>query len=1050
MSCTGTAGCLCGCCAGVSVQTPQVTTNLPGQSSIGYRAGTWTTFKASMLARLASSAYPALAPLKTRDDDDFTIAFLDATATVLDILTFYQERLANESYLGTATQLRSLTELSRLIGYQPSPGVSASVYVAFTLKPAPGQPTDPSAPAITIPAGTQIQSIPVQGRMPQVFETSADIQAKADWNALPVQTGIPWAPGMGNNFIYLQGISTQLQIGDSLLILGVERETWVGNSSSSPVPGEQWDVVVLNQVQADNIRKLTFVSWDTPLIHETTAPSAFGTTAKVFAFRQKAALFGHNAPDPNLFVNANTSLPSLPSLIIGGAGGIPPWQWIGFQPGSWAPAVHFALGAAIIDSNGNVEAATTAGTSGAKPPTWPTTPKATVSDNTVVWTLEVLQPALTIGTSSNKIDLDSIYPKVVAGSWFALASHSVPNVPGYVAQLYRVQQQTTVSLAAFTLSGKVTEIRADYGQYIANTFSLRTTQVWAQSDELTIAEQPLTYPLYGGVLDLQGARPDLVGVQVVAVSGNRQKIAVADGVTALSFVPYDQSGPLALKPGDILTLTSPGPLPLNSDSSVPDWGSVTAALVLSVEDVNGRPGTVQTVPQGPPQNSLPALLGNNFNLAPSSASDPVVSEYALVKSVNSVTVPYPHTQILLQSNLMNCYDRNSAAVNANVGLATNGRSVSEILGGGSASSPNQEFTLKQPPLTYVQAPTPTGRQSTLQVQVNGAAWTAVPTLYQQPPAAQVYTTLNQSDGTTDVLFGDGVEGATVPTAQNNIRANYRTGLGSAGNVAAGAITIPIDRPLGVSGVTNPQAATGGEDPDSVDDIRTSGPQSVLTLGRAVSLADYQTYAATFAGIAKAQAIWVPSGPGRGVFLTVAGANGAALPPGNPTLGNLIASLRNYGHPLIPIAAATFLETLFGLSADLAYDPAYDQATVQAAVLTALESAYSFANRAFGQGVAADEVSAVVQAVPGVVAVNVKRLQAGPTSAAGDLASEGAYSLSLFNSWLSQQVTIERPSSGSSLQIYPYVPVVSAQGSPQPAEILVLDPNPNNVVLGVMS
>ena len=102
--------------------TPQGESNLPGLSSIAYRTGTWATFKESMLARLSSADYPALAQLKTRDDDDFSIALLDATSVVLDILTFYQERLANESYLRTATQLRSLTELARLIGYQPAPG----------------------------------------------------------------------------------------------------------------------------------------------------------------------------------------------------------------------------------------------------------------------------------------------------------------------------------------------------------------------------------------------------------------------------------------------------------------------------------------------------------------------------------------------------------------------------------------------------------------------------------------------------------------------------------------------------------------------------------------------------------------------------------------------------------------------------------------------------------------------------------------------------------------------------------------------------------------
>ena len=56
---------------------------------------------------------------------------------------------------------------------------------------------------------------------------------------------------------------------------------------------------------------------------------------------------------------------------------------------------------------------------------------------------------------------------------------------------------------------------------------------------------------------------------------------------------------------------------------------------------------------------------------------------------------------------------------------------------------------------------------------------------------------------------------------------------------------------------------------------------MLTLGRAVSITDYQNFAGTFAGIAKAHAL-VDSlgGQDRGVFLTVAGAGRGALPPGN--------------------------------------------------------------------------------------------------------------------------------------------------------------------------
>ncbi len=80
----------------------------------------------TMLAALSSSNVPALAGLRTRDSSDFSIALVDAWSEVLDILTFYTERLANEAYLGTAVQARSVFELVRLVGYTPSPGVSAS------------------------------------------------------------------------------------------------------------------------------------------------------------------------------------------------------------------------------------------------------------------------------------------------------------------------------------------------------------------------------------------------------------------------------------------------------------------------------------------------------------------------------------------------------------------------------------------------------------------------------------------------------------------------------------------------------------------------------------------------------------------------------------------------------------------------------------------------------------------------------------------------------------------------------------------------------------
>ena len=951
------------------MQTPQGETNRPGLSSIAYRTGRWATFKELMLARLSSSEYPALAALKTRDDDDFSIAFLDATAVVLDILTFYQERLANESYLRTATQLYSLTQLSQLIGYQPSPGVSASTYLAFTITAATGLPTDPTTTAVTIPAGTQVQSVPAQGQTPQSFQTSANILAKADWNALPVQTGYPWEPHRRDTSVYLSGTSTQLLPGDAFLIVGDDR-------SQHP---QRWDVRLVSSVQPDSVNQRTLVTWSEGLGGRGSGPAQ--QNPKFYALRQRASLFGYNAMNPMLL--AARTLRTLQQAGLVTTASPPDWDF---------------------DKSG-------------------------------------------LGNES-LADLDAVYSKLVTGGWLVLIhpDADTSRSPAGFVSLYNLNSVTSITRSDYGVSAKISRVMTDTDTNLSEYYcKTRSTSILTQSEILAVAEQPLDHPLYGTFLDLEVLRPDLTGATAVAVTGRSQKISVNlpnPDSTSLTFVPDDDptstTSTVILKQGETLTLLQPPDL-FNPDGSIPHWSTSTTPVTLAVADANGRTGT------------LSASL-SNFILTLSTTKDPVVQEAALVSSVSLVARPFPHTRILLQNPLLNCYDRTLTAVNANVGAATAGAPVTELLGTGAAATPNQQFTLKQSPLTYIQAPTPTGSLSTLQVRANGIAWTAVPTLYNQPPTAQVFTTLNLPGGTAQVQFGDGVEGSTLPTGQSNIQASYRIGIGAAGNVAAGAVTTLIDRPLGVSGVINPAPATGGQDPQSIDDIRANAPLSVLTLGRAVSITDYQNFAATFAGIVKAYAIWIPNGADRGVFLTVAGSGGAALPPGNLTLANLVAALQSYGNPNVVIYAQSFLETTFGLSADLCYDPSYSAPAVQASVLQLLQQTYSFASRSFGEGVSGDEVAALIQGVPGIIAVNIKTLNPIATSPAGDIGS-GGYSISAYNKWIGQALTtpLPRPSSGSPGSICAYIPrATTGTALPLPAEILVLDPNPANVSLGVMT
>src|SRR3954466_16344384 len=141
----------CDCCEGVEALTPIAVFNRPGLDAIAFRVGTHGSFLETMKARLSSADFPRIASLTTRETRDASIALLDAWATVGDVLTFYQERIANEGYLRTAVERRSVLELARLIGYRMRPGVAASVHLAYTID------TAFTGEAI-IPAGTRSTS----------------------------------------------------------------------------------------------------------------------------------------------------------------------------------------------------------------------------------------------------------------------------------------------------------------------------------------------------------------------------------------------------------------------------------------------------------------------------------------------------------------------------------------------------------------------------------------------------------------------------------------------------------------------------------------------------------------------------------------------------------------------------------------------------------------------------------------------------------------------------------------------------------------------------
>jgi hypothetical protein len=218
----------CGC--ELRAETAPAVFNRPGLPALEYRIGTHGALLERMLRRIAGWTPPGdqtrrpLALLTSRAPDDPAIALLDAWAVVGDVLSFYQERIANEGFLRTATERVSVLQLAREIGYELNPGVAAATYLEWEVEQRfaveghtpPNMP--PPAREVLVAAGTKVQSLPGQNELPQTFETGADLVARSDFNELRPRLTVPQQVSLGSTELYIDGIATGFVRGDRVLI----------------------------------------------------------------------------------------------------------------------------------------------------------------------------------------------------------------------------------------------------------------------------------------------------------------------------------------------------------------------------------------------------------------------------------------------------------------------------------------------------------------------------------------------------------------------------------------------------------------------------------------------------------------------------------------------------------------------------------------------------------------------------------------------------------------------------------------------------------------
>jgi hypothetical protein len=246
----------------------------------------------------------------------------------------------------------------------------------------------------------------------------------------------------------------------------------------------------------------------------------------------------------------------------------------------------------------------------------------------------------------------------------------------------------------------------------------------------------------------------------------------------------------------------------------------------------------------------------------------------------------------------------------------------------------------------------------------------------------------EDEGRAYLRFGDGELGRR-PQADRTLKAIYRVGNGSWGNVGADSISHLYSEDSNLLGILadvpnpirNPIPATGGQAAEPIEQVRLNAPQGFRTLQRAVTEADYAELAQQFPTVVRALATRRWTGSWYTLFITID--RQGALPIDATFKKNLLEFLEPFrltGHDL-EIEAPQFVALDIALSIPVI--STYFSNQVKQALQFAFSSqilpngelGFFHPDRfTFGQPVYLSQVIATAMAVSGVQSVRVDRFQ----------------------------------------------------------------------------
>jgi len=257
-----------------------------------------------------------------------------------------------------------------------------------------------------------------------------------------------------------------------------------------------------------------------------------------------------------------------------------------------------------------------------------------------------------------------------------------------------------------------------------------------------------------------------------------------------------------------------------------------------------------------------------------------------------------------------------------------------VLGNGDNRQMWQTFPLPKSPLTYFLSAGGTPPHTPeLEVWVNGRLWTRVDAFYGHGPE-QIYIVREDAEGRSFIQFGDGETGARLPSGLKNVVAVYRSGVGAHGAIKPDATPAASERQPGFDKVTLAGIVSGGSEPEDGEKAREAAPGKVQSLGRLVSIRDYETETLGVPGVVTAAAAWDLHAGVPAVILRVLLEAGREA-EFSDVRATLAHAQRCHGPDRFPLVVQQALLRYGFVDISYARDPSYRQEDVEADLRAAL-------------------------------------------------------------------------------------------------------------------